>query len=137
MKRLSSIILIIFITAYAFSISYAGMFEVEKDGMIPGSSGDLTIDYYASIKGAPNLESLQLQDWQGLDAHDALLSVRNNKGLSSPHLADSFGKGVGALFITGAIIGGHSSVLDSSTMLILGITLVGLSGYFGRRKFKR
>ncbi len=137
MKRLSLFILILFLTAYAFSISRAGMFEVEKDGMIPDSSLDLTIDYYAAIKPIPTLGALQFQDWQDLDARDSFSFDRNTGGLPSPHISDSFGRGVGALFITGAITSGHSSVLDSSTMLMLGIILVSLSGYFGRRKFKR
>lgn len=134
MKRLSFFILIILFTTYAFSISRAGMFEVEKNGIIPDSSVDLTIDYYAAIKPVPNLGTHHLID---LDASDAFSFDRSIEGLSSPHISDTFGRGVGALFITGPIISGHNSVLDSSTMLLLGITLVGLSGYFGRRKFKR
>jgi LPXTG-motif cell wall-anchored protein len=137
MKRLSFVILVFSFTAYAFSISRAGMFEVEQAGMISDSSLDLTIDYYAAIKPIPNPGALQVQDWQYFDAHDAFSLDRNTGGLPLPHISDSFGRGGGALFITGAIAGGHNSVLDSSTMLMLGTALVGLSGYFGRRKFKR
>jgi LPXTG-motif cell wall-anchored protein len=113
------------------------MFEVERDGTIKDPSRDLTIDYYALIKPLSNLEALQLQDLHDLDAHDSFSFDRNTESLTSSHISDSFGRGVGAFFITGAIGSGHSSVLDSSTLLMLGITLVGLSGYFGRRKFKR
>jgi LPXTG-motif cell wall-anchored protein len=138
MKRLSLLfIFILSLTAYAFSISRAAMLEVEKNGMIPDSSLDFTIDHYAAIQSIPTLGALRFQDWQDLDARDSFSFDRNAGGLPSPHISDSFGRGVGALFITGAITSDHSSVLDSSTMLMLGITLVSLSGYFGRRKFKR
>jgi len=41
------------------------------------------------------------------------------------------------LFITETIAPGRSSLPEASTMLLLGLGLVGLAGYGGRKKFKR
>jgi LPXTG-motif cell wall-anchored protein len=43
----------------------------------------------------------------------------------------------GPFFITEAINMGAKRIPDSSTMLLLGVVLVGLAGYGGRKKFKR
>jgi hypothetical protein len=41
------------------------------------------------------------------------------------------------LFITEAMKKGPHRIPESSTMLLLGLALVGLAGYGGRKKFKR
>ncbi|MCU0591396.1 MAG: PEP-CTERM sorting domain-containing protein [Desulfobacterales bacterium] len=57
---------------------------------------------------------------------------------SSPgRISDGLDLRGGPLFITGPITGGRSSVPESSMMLLLGIGLIGLAGYGGRKKFRR
>jgi hypothetical protein len=41
------------------------------------------------------------------------------------------------LFITEAMKKGPNSIPESSTLMLLGLVLVGLAGYGGRKKFKR
>lgn len=133
-RRLSSFILIILFTAYAGGSSHADMLEVERGGMVPDSSLDLKIDYYAAIKPISNPGTNQSQDCYALDVFPF---ARSTEGPALSPVSDALGGGGGALFITGPITSVHNSVLDSSTMLLLGMSLIGISGYFGRKKFKR
>jgi len=45
--------------------------------------------------------------------------------------------GPNSLFITEAIKKGPNRIPESSTLMLLGLVLVGLAGYGGRKKFKR
>jgi hypothetical protein len=55
----------------------------------------------------------------------------------SSHLFDEIGLGSGSLFITGPAAKGQNTLPESSTMLLLGLGLIGLSACAGRKKFKR
>lgn len=53
-----------------------------------------------------------------------------------PVVSDSLSPGFGPLFITGAVTPDRNSAPESTTMLLLGLGLIGLAGYGGRKKFK-
>lgn len=135
MKRLSIVLISVMLTSFFPNISRAGMFEVGKDDIFPRIPGGFTIDCCVVNKPLPSLDMGQLQNFT--DYIDAFPINKGNEGLSSSHISDGPGWGAGALFITGSITNTQNSIPDSSTMLLLGLGLVGLSGYFGRRKFKR
>jgi LPXTG-motif cell wall-anchored protein len=123
------------LTSFFPNISRAGMFEVGKEDIFPSIPSGFTIDCCAVSKPLPNLGMGQFQNFT--DYIDAFPFDKGSEGLSSSHISDVPGWGGGALFITGSITSTQNSIPDSSTMLLLGLGLVGLSGYFGRRKFKR
>jgi LPXTG-motif cell wall-anchored protein len=54
-----------------------------------------------------------------------------------PSAFDVKGSGFGPLSIMGTITRERKSFPESSTMLLLGLSLIGLAGYGGRKKFKR
>lgn len=64
-------------------------------------------------------------------------SKRDSSGLPSSNLADELDLGGSPLFITGPITKGRNTLPDASTMLLLGLGLIGLAACGGRKKFKR
>jgi hypothetical protein len=61
----------------------------------------------------------------------------HNSGLPPSHPFDLSNFEGGPHSITGTITNQRSYVPESSTMLLLGLGLIGLAGYGGRKKFKR
>jgi len=137
MKQLSILIISVILTFFFSNISRAGMFDVGKDDIFPRTPCGFTIDCCAMINPLTNLGMNHFQDFTDYDQIDAFPFNRGSEGLSSSTISDGPGWGAGALFITGRITSTQNSIHDSSTMLLLGLGLVGLSGYFGRKKFKR
>ena len=73
-----------------------------------------------SARSAAKIEPLQMEYAKG--------------GL--PAASDLVNPGLGPFFISGTITRNTNALPESSTMLILGIGLIGLAGYGGRKKFK-
>ncbi len=72
------------------------------------------------VRSAARIEPLQMEYAKG--------------GL--PTASDMVNPGFGPFFISGTIDRNTNSLPESSTMLILGLGLIGLAGYGGRKKFK-
>lgn len=139
MKFLSFFIPMILLMSFGVGISHADMMAMEKGETIPVQSVSLKVDYYAATKPISSTETNQGQPpccaaTEALDAWPLDRGAENSPALPAP---DAFGGGVGALFITEPIARTHNSVLDSTTLLLLGMTLVALSQYFGRKRFKK
>lgn len=137
MKHLSILIISAILASFLPDISRAGMFDFGKDDIFPRTSSDFTIDCCAMINPLPDLGMNHSQDFTDHEHIDVFLLNRGSEGLSLLNISDGPGLGGRALFITGPITRTQNSIPDSSTMLLLGLSLVGLSGYFGRKKFKR
>jgi hypothetical protein len=80
---------------------------------------------------------MDLQDAIQVDNNLLARSENRHDAAPMPRDANRAAWGAGSLFITGSITDGHTSVPESSTLLLLGLTLIGLSGYGGRKRFKR
>jgi hypothetical protein len=139
MKYLSFFISMVLFMSFGFGISHGDMMAMGKGETIPVQSVSLKVDYYAAAKPISSTETNQGQSpcCAAADAIDAWPFDRGAEISPASPAPDAFGGGVGALFITEPIARAHNSVLDSTTLLLLGLTLVALSQYFGRKRFKR
>jgi hypothetical protein len=130
MKKFSVFILSIVIAAFFHPNAYAGELGMDYAESTLADPVNWAADVYSSRTMLIALNS-GMNDDSSANHFD---SIRES---APARVSDGLDLRGGPLFITGPITAGRSSVPESSMMLLLGISLIGLAGYGGRKKFKR
>lgn len=140
MKRLSIVLLIVFWSSFSFAVENAGALEADGREAVPANSvrsgsGNHSMNRFEPHSGLDYF--MELPDAIQAESHFLARLENHHAVVPLPRNADQTALGGGALFITGSITDGHTSVPGSSTMMLLGLIMIGLSGYGGRKMFKR
>jgi len=128
MKKLFILMLTIILAGYAHNFANAATFD--------SGNGEACLTEALSLETDGHL--IPVNPGFLLD-NDLLTSQLSDVNIESPSVDDShaLNLGIGPLFITGSIGTRQGTVPESSMMLLLGISLVGLAAYGGRKRFKR
>ena len=135
MKKFSFFILSVVIAACFHPIAYAGELGMDYGESLLAEPVNWMADFYSNRTMLIALNAGTNN--AGIDNDTSPYHFDTSSRASPARISDGLDLRGGPLFITGPITGGRSAVPESSMMLLLGIGLIGLAGYGGRKKFKR